>query len=180
MVALKHYELCVRAVRWLRGTKRCNPAFSGNASCSEIPDAIGWSADGSIVVECKTSILDFYGDEQKYVRWKFKDAPWPCIYKERKLYINGKYVGGEKDRYERVVLPNMGDYRYFMCEPGIIEKEHMEKYPGHGLVHVINQRCKVILPATQREAPNLAAEIRYLRFAIVNGHCCRRADAEGL
>ena len=53
---MTHEQLCERARRWLSGTRRCDPVFSGIASCDEIPDAIGWSSRygwyGSTVVEC--------------------------------------------------------------------------------------------------------------------------------
>ena len=169
---LSHAELCIRAVRWLRNTRRCNPVFSGNASCTEIPDAIGWSAHGSIVVECKTSILDFYADEEKYIR--YTKPEWPNC----RLRGNGRKKQLEEAGYQKVVVPNMGDYRYFLCEPGIIEQAHMEKYPGQGLLHIVGRRIKVILGAVQRESPNLRGELRYLRFAIVNGYCHKGPLAE--
>jgi len=66
---MTHADLCERAVKWLRGTRRCNVVFSGIASTSEIPDAIGWSTSwrfaGSTVVECKTSLSDFHRDKRK-------------------------------------------------------------------------------------------------------------------
>jgi len=62
---MNHIYLCERAVQWLRGTKRCSPAFCGIGSTAELPDAIGWSSNGSIVVECKTSYEDFLRDARK-------------------------------------------------------------------------------------------------------------------
>jgi hypothetical protein len=139
--------------------------FSGNASCAEIPDAIGWSAHGSIVVECKTSILDFYADEEKYIR--YTRPGW-----HSKIMGNGRKKQLEEAGYQKFVVPNMGDYRYFLCESGIIEQAHMEKYPSQGLLHIAGRRIKVILEAGRRESPNLRGELRYLRFAIVNRYCC--------
>lgn len=60
-----HKYLCERAAQWLRGSKRCNPVLHGIASTAEIPDAIGWGSDGSIVVECKVSVEDFLRDKAK-------------------------------------------------------------------------------------------------------------------
>ena len=168
---MTHDQLCVRALRWLRNTKRCNPTFSCNASCPEIPDAIGWSAHGSIVVECKTSILDFYADGEKYIR--YTRPGW-----HSQIRGNGRKRQIKEAGYQKIVIPSMGDYRYFLCEPGIIELSHMDKYPDHGLLHVVGRQVKVILEAKERESPNLRGELRYLRFAIVNGYCCRRRPRE--
>jgi hypothetical protein len=64
-----HQQLCDRALRWLSGTRRCEPVFAGIASCSEVPDAIGWSScyahEGSTVIECKISRSDFYAERKK-------------------------------------------------------------------------------------------------------------------
>lgn len=60
-----HKRLCGRAADWLRGSRRCKPVLYGIASTAEIPDAIGWNSDGSIVVECKASIEDFLRDKAK-------------------------------------------------------------------------------------------------------------------
>lgn len=71
---MSHEDLIDRAVRWLYGTKNCNVVLAENASCAEIPDAIGWGtswkAHGSIVVECKTSLSDFHADKKKYLEYK--------------------------------------------------------------------------------------------------------------
>jgi hypothetical protein len=61
---MTHADLCERAIRWLRG-QRCDPVLHGIASSAEIPDAIGWGSDGSIVIECKISIGDLLRDKRK-------------------------------------------------------------------------------------------------------------------
>lgn len=66
-----HGYLVKRAVRWLYGSKRClavvaekNPGY-----VDEIADAIGWLPSmGSILIECKTSVSDFYSDRAKPFR----------------------------------------------------------------------------------------------------------------
>lgn len=66
---MSHDLLVEKAVRWLSGTMRCRVVLSGLASCREVPDAIGWSHrwkyQGSIVIECKTSLSDFHRDRKK-------------------------------------------------------------------------------------------------------------------
>lgn len=77
---MTHDELVARAVKWLRGqvsSKRpdgtrwykggCGVAVPELASYAvEQPDAIGWLNGGySYLIECKTSLSDFYADRQK-------------------------------------------------------------------------------------------------------------------
>lgn len=65
-----HDELVERAARWLRNSRACFPVFAerGCWAVSEIPDTIGWCSSGSILVECKRSLSDFYSDGQKPFR----------------------------------------------------------------------------------------------------------------
>lgn len=162
---MTHEDLCERAKRWLSGTRKCEPVFSQCASCQEIPDAIGWSScwkfHGSNVVECKTSVSDFYADQRKYVR-----------YKDQFGYFTRQACAAkiaEKNGYTKEVMPRMGDFRFYMCEPGLIGAELVEKHaPDHGLLYVAGRRVEVVRPAPRREAPFYAAEVRYLRFAIIN------------
>jgi hypothetical protein len=66
--AMTHAQLVERAGRWLRNTVRCSCVFTecSSQTLSEAPDAIGWSANGtSTLVECKTTLSDFYRDTHK-------------------------------------------------------------------------------------------------------------------
>jgi len=67
---MTHAELVDRAARWLRGTMRCDPVLTeyGCWATPEQPDAFGVNSDGTVVVECKTSISDFYADGRKPYR----------------------------------------------------------------------------------------------------------------
>lgn len=68
---MTHDELCGIAGRWLRNTAGCKVAMTelvalcGNG---EIPDAIGWRGNDSILIECKTSRADFFADKAKSFR----------------------------------------------------------------------------------------------------------------
>jgi len=66
---MTHTELVERAVRWLGNTKKCNPVLAepqfDERRCAERPDAIGWDARTSYLVECKVSLGDFYADRRK-------------------------------------------------------------------------------------------------------------------
>jgi hypothetical protein len=64
---LRHDDLVLRAVRWLRRTGACDPVFAGLVShvMSEIPDAIGWCRGASTLIEVKMSRADFLRDRHK-------------------------------------------------------------------------------------------------------------------
>ncbi len=68
---MTHDELVARAVRWLRGTKRC-PVVLPELVVVRLPyvwDAVGYTRAGiSHAVECKTSRGDFLRDRHKYAR----------------------------------------------------------------------------------------------------------------
>lgn len=66
-----HAELVEAAKKWLIGTAGC--AFAVGevvAWTGEIPDAIGFKSNVSIVVECKASRSDFLADKKKTFRQK--------------------------------------------------------------------------------------------------------------
>jgi len=163
----KHEELCDRARRWLRGTRKCEPVFSGIGSCAEIPDAIGWSScyawRGSTVIECKTSRSDFYSDRNKYL--EYREADHGLSFPVSRI----RAAEAEALGYKLHQLPSMGDFRFYMCDPGIITVDLVEKVaPDHGLLYVGGPRVRVVRPAPRRDSVDKDSEIRYLRFAIVN------------
>ena len=157
---MTHQELCDRAVGWLRGTRRCKPVLTRIASCEEVPDAIGWSSSyswaGSTVVEVKTSKADFYADKKKYVRYRHNG------FLQRR--VRGEVPAG----WVKEVIPSMGDYRFFLCEPFVIDEKMIESRPDHGLLYCVGRRIRVVKPAPERLATNHPAEVRYLRFAILH------------
>lgn len=68
---MTHNELCARAVKWLKGSKGCSVSISEMMACTpwgEIPDAIGFRSNYSVLVECKTSRADFLTDKKKLFR----------------------------------------------------------------------------------------------------------------
>lgn len=162
---MTHSELVERAMRWLSG-QRCNPVFSNCASCSEIPDAIGWSSSykhrGSLVIECKASRGDFYADKKKRFIWRD-----PIGGSFRFTRFTAKQAAESGLVAEEI--PRMGTYRYYLCRPGIITEEMLQDHAScHGLLYADNGRVKIIIPAPRRENVNHEAEIRYLRFCIIN------------
>jgi hypothetical protein len=165
---MNHPELCVRAIRWLRGTRRCNPVYSLNASCAEVPDAIGWSSAhgwyGSTVIECKTSVNDFYADQKKRFVWqstKHEGLRYPM----KRFGVKEASEMG----FAKVEIPMMGDFRFYLCEPGIITESLVaEKAPCHGLIYRDGRAMRIIRQAPRRDTVDKDSEIRYLRFAIIN------------
>lgn len=67
---MTHNELVNRAVKWLY-SYGCGFAV-GEKVCyttsGEIPDAIGFKGNQSILIECKTSRKDFLADKKKHFR----------------------------------------------------------------------------------------------------------------
>ena len=70
MYEITHNDLVARAARWLTNTRKCQPVYTEQNiwAVSESPDAIGWTAHGSVLVECKVSMSDFYRDSAKLFR----------------------------------------------------------------------------------------------------------------
>lgn len=177
--AMSHEDLCVRARRWLAGSRRCDPVFSGIASCDEIPDVIGWSScyrwRGSTVIECKTSVADFHADKRKSL--VYRHPQWGEYPAKRMTAAEA-----EREGYVAIRLPRMGDFRFFLCEPGVLTPWLIEQYaPDHGLIYARGSRRVVIArPAPRRTTDSVdrAAEIRYLRFAIINGKRPYAAERE--
>lgn len=162
---MKHQELCERAVRWLEGARHCDPVLGGIASAGEVPDAIGWSSAykhrGSTLVECKTSKSDFYADKAKYLQVRHREHGW--------TYPLRRIGRAERKDYEVEPIPCMGDYRFFMSEPGIITPEMVTNTrPDHGLLWVTGRTVKNIIDAPRRDNACHPMEIRVLRFALIH------------
>ena len=170
-MAYTHKELSDRAMRWLHGTMRCHPVFAGLASCAEVPDAIGWTSRyqfrGSIVVECKTSHSDFLADKKKAIQWRHPDPLRGAFCHPGRRIARSM---AKREGYIEESVPRMGDFRYFMCTGApIICRKDIEKHaPDHGLLYWEGRRIRVVVEAPRRQIVDYPAEIRYLRFAIIN------------
>lgn len=66
---MTHKELVKEAKSWIIRAKGCNPVFceKGSQGCSEMPDAIGWTCDLCIVIECKASRSDLLANNRKNI-----------------------------------------------------------------------------------------------------------------
>lgn len=64
---LSHDDLVERAVKWLK-TKRYPIVCTEIASGRETADAVGFNGRWSCLIECKTSLSDFYSDRKKFFR----------------------------------------------------------------------------------------------------------------
>ena len=67
---MNHKDLVEHAKFWLQTNKKCNPVFTekGCGSFSEMPDVLGFTAQKTIVMECKTSRSDLMADKKKPFR----------------------------------------------------------------------------------------------------------------
>lgn len=64
----EHARLCQRALSFLNNYLKCQIAASEMSYGREIPDAIGWRWDDSVLIECKVSRADFLRDKKKAFR----------------------------------------------------------------------------------------------------------------
>jgi hypothetical protein len=64
-----HDDLVKMAERWLKTTRGCGVVVTELVThTEEIPDALGFRSNHSILVECKTSHADFIADQKKHFR----------------------------------------------------------------------------------------------------------------
>ena len=113
---MTHTELVKRACQWLKGSRNCSVVIDELVCCNssgETPDAIGFTAWKSILVECKSSREDFLKDKKKLFRItpsegmgdyrfymcppnviKIEDLPdgWGLLYAEKGKRIKQIYV----------------------------------------------------------------------------------------
>jgi hypothetical protein len=64
----EHSRLCKKALSWLNNTIKCQIAVSELSYGREIPDALGWRWDTTVLVECKATRADFLRDKKKEFR----------------------------------------------------------------------------------------------------------------
>lgn len=102
---LMHSELVNIAARWLRNTEKCSVVISELASQAEEPDAIGWKARVSTLVECKATREDFGRDQQKSFR-------------------NSLTVDSPESAY-LVYNLGMGVFRYYMTPEGLLKENEI-------------------------------------------------------
>lgn len=138
---MTHDDLVARAARWLKNTKNCGVVLTEwHSYAAEIPDAIGWQANpwNTHLIECKTSLGDFYADKKK------------------------------PGRYGRRAYMGCGRLRYYMAEPGILSVDLVRRHrPKWGLLEVRKRTVTVALQAERfcletawRELPLLYAYAR--------------------
>jgi hypothetical protein len=84
---MTHNDLVKRAVRWLTGSQRCGVVLAEITSVAmENPDAIGWQARKSILVECKVSRSDFLAQRNKPC------VKVNCLVGNERYYMCQRYV----------------------------------------------------------------------------------------
>jgi hypothetical protein len=134
---MTHAELVIRARRWLANTRRCSLVATERNSwvVGESPDAIGWRFDGySILVECKTTLADFYADQRKPGRRE----GWRGLGRERWYLTPAGLLDG----------------RYLPHGWGLLELR------GRSLRRVLDATTRVDPLASAREVPLLVAVAR--------------------
>jgi hypothetical protein len=146
---MTHAELIDRARRWLTNTRRCTLVATERNSwaCGESPDAIGWRHDGdSVLVECKTTLRDFYADQRKPGRRE----GWRGMGRERWYLTPAGLLAG------RYLPPGWG---WLEVRGAIVRRTH-EASP------------RIDPLAAQRELPLLVAMTRRALCGGFNGIAC--------
>lgn len=119
---MTHAQLCDRARVWLAGSARCQFAFvEFSTQLIEIPDAIGLRNSG------RDSIL---------VECKASRADFLRDHKKRHRQADAKEA--------------LGSYRYYMCEPGVIEVADLPE--RWGLLWVYGKQVKVMAGADPKRS----------------------------
>jgi hypothetical protein len=153
---------------------RCKIVLGGVASCREVPDAIGWSNSwrggyGSIVVECRRSMSDFYRDRKKNVRSRtvWSDSLGDFVQPVHPATKTAPPRKGFSTVEEEV--PRMGDRRYFLCPWGVISEDAVIKhFPDHGLLWLRGRSVHLVHPAPKRANVSHATEVVLLKFALIH------------
>lgn len=165
---MTHSELVKIAEKWLLGTRKCSFVFTELAciATSEIPDAIGFRGDGSVLVECKTSRADFLSDKKKFFRvhgwqgvgtYRFFMAPEGIIKPDDLPVGWGLVTVSEKGRCKQVVGPKGNcwsvdkDFRHevnLQAEHGMMMSA-LRRLHIHGVLHLVKAANN---PYTQKGA----------------------------
>ncbi|MFQ5471334.1 MAG: hypothetical protein ACE5FA_00420 [Dehalococcoidia bacterium] len=127
---MTHDDLVKIAETHLRGTRRCSVVILDRGGY-EIPDAIGWGKH-SILIECKTSLSDFYSDQKK------------------------------PGRKEPRSFSGMGRERWYLTPKGLINPGRHTLPPRWGLMETNGRRIKKIVHADIQPEYNRDAEIRMM------------------
>jgi hypothetical protein len=174
-----HYALCDVAERWLRNAMGCKIVLGGVASCREVPDAIGWSNSckggyGSIVVECKRSMSDFYRDRKKKIRtrlvWQREaEAGLDSVHPATKTSPPHPAAIARGVATVEEEVQRMGDRRYFLCPSEVIKVEAVAKhFPDHGLLWLRGRSVYIMREAPARTNTCHASEVVLLKFALIH------------
>jgi hypothetical protein len=172
-----HHALCDVAERWLRNAMGCKIVLGGVASCREVPDAIGWSNSykggyGSIVVECKRSMSDFYRDRKKKIRTRLDYGEFgqlDDVHPATKTSPPHQAAIARGVATVQEEVKRMGDRRYFLCPWEVISEDAVAKhFPDHGLLWLRGRSIYVMREAPARKDACHASEVVLLKFALIH------------
>lgn len=159
---MNHDELVQVAKKWLVGTAGCAFAVGEIMSCNgEIPDAIGFKSDSSILVECKTSRSDFLADKKKPFRIKPEKGMGdhryflcpPDVIKQTDDLNGWGLLWISKGRVRQIVNPIKEVYTPYSTRPENQTKK-VTSYQWHKRQHVKNREAehRLLISLTRRMA----------------------------
>ncbi len=110
---MTHDELVERAVKWLKSTGRCGVAVPELVTyCDESPDAIGWRSEGQI-----------------------------CVLIECKA-SRSDFLSDKKKFFRKHPEEGVGNKRYFMTPPGLIDPKELPE--NWGLLEVNSKQVRKV------------------------------------
>ena len=127
MSAMPHFDLC-KAVAEKVACKAWVTLYEYQSyATDEFPDVLSFGNRGTTLYEIKTSHSDFIADARKDARKKWR--PKVGLYSDKSDF----YVRAHHPDLYYIERPHLGGARYFVCEPGVIEKTEVPE--GWGLIY---------------------------------------------
>jgi len=122
MEPMTHAELVQRARHWLSNTVKCRFVFCEYGErYGEVPDAIGWVKE-----------------------YRNRSITYPSYLIECKI-SKADFMGDQGKPFRKNPMLGMGNYRYYLSEPGVIDPTWLPDQ--WGLLYVYSRQVKIIKDA---------------------------------
>ncbi len=187
---MTHSELCRLTAEWVIKPPAADwlalYEYQSFAT-QEFPDVLSYSATGTRLYEIKTSHADFLADQKKEARvcrgsyWMHGGlhAEIDNLWSQNRKQKNALFIDKKFDRKIRRIdtfftlleqndktyqePPHLGERRYYVCEPGIIDESELPT--GWGLIYFDGKKFKEIRDSSKWK-PNVRAERDIMAHAL--------------